>query len=201
MTATLAGCGRLSEPHAPEPTARVVRVVVTATPEPAPQPTEALALPTLSPAGVFQSAVIESRLPTPLPTIDVATIPNLDRPREPTPESRTEQLMRCLTFTVAEDDHPRLSSWPPDVARVKVMARNNCGFWIAASESWFEVTSMPVGHQGAVGREIDHFPVVIGPSSSNAETFVMIKCPDAQTVGCHYSVAVWWAAGGGKKAE
>ncbi len=146
LAALLTRCGRAPEAQAPEPTARVARTVVAATPEPAPEPTAGPAAAVPSPAPTFQSAVIEVRIPTPAPTVDVAAIPNLDRPREPTPESRTEPLMRCMTFTVAEDDHPRLSSWGPEAARVKVMVRNHCGFWIAASESWFEVTAMLRGH-------------------------------------------------------
>lgn len=131
--------------------------------------------------------------PTPL---DVSAIPNFDRPRDPTPTNRTEQLARCLSYRVTLD--PTFSS--SRRVRLQVRAQNTCGIWVPAEDSRFEVVASPVSGGGTGGREVGMFQAAIPPNSSHVETVIEIDCP-APAGGCQYSASVWWAAGGGRRVE
>ncbi len=147
--------------------------------------------PEPTPSPVSQSAVFEfSVRPTPT-LVDIGAIPNFDRPRDPTPASRTEQLSRCLKYSLAPDP---INQW----RRLKVKVRNTCNNYVPADETWFEVVA--AGPNGAtIGRAVGHFGEPIAPFSWELETFIEVDCP--LVGGCRYSVSVWSAAGGGHKVE
>lgn len=192
-------CGRAERSAADSsgPVSAVTRPPVAAAPAgehlpeltwtPEPEPTQ---LP------LVQTTVIEVAVRPSLTPVDVGAIPNFDRPRDPTPGSRTEQLTRCLSYQVRLD--PTFSS--SQRVRLAVRARNVCGEWIPADESWFEIVSKPVFGGGTAGREVGHFQAAIPPNSAHAETLIEIDCP-APAGGCQYIASVWSAAGGGRIVE
>ncbi len=126
--------------------------------------------------------------PTP---IDVGAIPNFDRPRDPTPSSRVEELARCLSYRASLD--PTFSS--TSRVRLKITATSTCAFWVPTEESGFEVVSKPVAGGGIVAREVGQFQSAIPPRSSHAETVIEIDCP-APAGGCRYEVSVYSPGGG-----
>jgi len=155
-----------------------------------PEPEHAAATP------VPGSAVIEVPVrasPTP---IDVGAIPNFDRPRDPTPSSRAEELARCLTYRASLD--PTFSS--TSRVRLKITATSTCSFWVPAEESGFEVLSKPVAGGGMAAREVGQFQSAIPPRSSHTETIIEIDCP-APAGGCRYEARVWSPSGGGRGSE
>ncbi len=177
------GCGRPDVGDArptPLPAAAAVplsrtQAMPTAYLEPAPTPAPALD------ESVVETNVIEVRVVTPTP-VDVATIPNFDRPADPTPASRAEQRSRCLTYTVEPE-----STGPS--TRLRVRVRSHCGFWVPVEESWFEIVATPVSGHGTTGRATGSFQAPIGPHSSNVETLVEVYCPTDVAGGCRYSVS------------
>lgn len=183
-----------------------VIVVVTATPAPGAKAAEVKAGPEvtwtpepLEPTAAVTGTVFEVAFPTRRPTIDASAIPNMDRPRGPTPGSRTEQLAGCLTYSIEPTAQPGVSG---NVAtRVRVRARNSCNLWIPVNDSRFEIISISNASGGTVGRETGMFQEPIPPLSSNVETFVAIDCPSNLPGGCRYTAAVWWAAGGGRRPD
>jgi hypothetical protein len=128
-------------------------------------------------------------VPTMRPTaVDVGAIPNMDAPRAPGPKDRREQLADCVTYNIEPSPG---GQW----ARVKVTGRNRCAQTVSADEGWFEVTA--IGWQGgAQDREVGRFQQPILPYSS-AETYIELHCDGP----CRYTAEVWWAAGGGRKAQ
>jgi hypothetical protein len=181
MMLVLGRCGR-------DPTLRVERATTTATPVPYVQPTEALVLPTPSPAAAVQSATIEVTIPAPTAVQSDVPIPNFDRPRDSAPESREQRLSRCLTYTVEEVSG---LSFSIERVRLRVTARNLCSTWIPASDSWFEVEATPASGGGVAGRETGMFQAAIGPNAWG-ETLIEIDCPGRR---CRYSAHV---AGAGR---
>lgn len=185
------GCGRETHTAAspPAPSPRIVYVVVS------PSPLTRAARPELTwtpdlelvptRAATAAAAVIEMPLPTPRPTIDIASIPNMDRPRDPGARSRREQLAACLSYDVEPSPG---GQW----ARVKVTGHNRCANSVSADESWFEVTA--IGWQGgAQDRQVGRFQQAILPNGT-AETYIELGCSGP----CRYTAAVWWAAGAGR---
>jgi hypothetical protein len=187
LVAAIAGCGRSERAASPRPEARGDPVPtvdarrreppfeLTWTPEP-----DAPARLSETP----HSAVIEVRLATHLPTVDIAAIPSFDRRPEPTPESRTEQLARCMAYRVVEDSGVSFSDGR---VRLQVKAHNSCATWIPVSDSWFEVEAAPLGGNAAPTREIGRFQAAIGPLSS-ADTAIEIGCPGGGR--CRYAARV-----------
>ena len=133
-----------------------------------------------TPTESMETNVIEVRVLTPTP-IDVSTIPNFDRPSEPTPGSAAERRAKCLSYTVERETFG-------ESKRVKVRVRNACGFWIPPEESWFEISAMPANGQGISGRATGSFQTPIGPNSSNVETFIEVDCPGDVRGGCKYYI-------------
>jgi len=131
--------------------------------------------------------------PTP---VDIDAIPNFDRPRDPTPASRVEELARCLTYRVTVD--PTFSS--SSRVRLVVRVRNTCATWVPAEDSWFEVVSKPSSGGGTVARELGRFQAAIPPGSSHVETVIEIECPAAYG-GCRYEASFWLPSGGGRNFE
>ena len=168
------GCGR-REPAVPaaEPLPSALPSVTIETPA----GSEVVAA---TPTESIETNVIEVRVLTPTP-VDVSTIPNFDRPSEPTPGSAAERRAKCLSYTVERETFG-------ESKRVKVRVRNACGFWIPPEESWFEITAMPANGQGISGRATGSFQTPIGPSSSNVETFIEVDCPGDVRGGCKYYV-------------
>ncbi len=175
LVAFIVGCSR-GESHvpaaapSPAPQTFAETPVPTVAPEPTPSPTEE----------ALQTSLIEVRVVTPTP-VDVGSIPNFDRPAEPTPVSATEQRARCLTYTVERETFG-------ESRRVKVRVRNACAIWIPIEESFFEITAMPSSGQGIAGRATGSFQTPIGPHSSNVETFIEVDCPGDVRGGCKYYV-------------
>jgi len=200
LLATLfaAACSKPSSTVSPTPAAKVVYVVVTPTqalreaePTWTPGPELVPATPTAPPTAIAP--------PAPRPTIDLADIPSLERSSEPEPDSRHDQLVKCLSFSTSEVSE---ASWEgSQKRRVRVRARNMCGAGIESADSWFEITAVSNGSGATIGREQGRFQTPIGPYSSDAETFIEVDCPKNLPGGCRYDVAVWWAAGGGRKAH
>jgi hypothetical protein len=153
-----------------------------ASPIPASAPTETAVVPevTLTPTDQVETNIVEVRVVTPTP-VDVGSIPNFDRPADPTPASPLEQRKRCLTYTVERETFG-------ESRRVKVRVRNSCGFWIPADQSGFEITALPSSGQGVTGRATGSFQHPIGPHSSNVETFIEVDCPGDVRAGCKYYV-------------
>ena len=142
------------------------------------------------------SALIEVPVrasPTP---VDIEAIPNFDRPRDPTPSSRAEELARCLSYRAGLD--PTFSS--STRVRLAVRATNTCATWIPIEQTWFEVVSKPLAGGGTVAREVGQFQSAIPPRSSHVETAIEIDCP-VPAGGCRYEAAVWSPSGGGGGPE
>ena len=168
------GCGRREVPApAAEPLPSALPAVTAETPA-------ASEVAAATPTESMETNVIEVRVLTPTP-IDVSTIPNFDRPSEPTPGSAAERRAKCLSYTVERETFG-------ESKRVKVRVRNACGFWIPPEESWFEITAMPANGQGISGRATGSFQTPIGPNSSNVETFIEVDCPGDVRGGCKYYV-------------
>ncbi len=123
---------------------------------------------------------MEVRVVTPTP-VDVGTIPNFDRPADPTPGTPAERRARCLTYTVERETFG-------ESRRVKVRVRSTCSFWIRPEESWFEIEATPSSGQGVTGRARGNFQTPIAPHSSNVETFIEVDCPGDVRGGCKYFV-------------
>ena len=168
------GCGR-REPAVPaaEPLPSALPAVTAETPA-------ASEVAAATPTESMETNVIEVRVLTPTP-VDTSTIPNFDRPAEPTPGSAAERRAKCLSYTVERETFG-------ESKRVKVRVRNACGFWIPPEESWFEITAMPANGQGISGRATGSFQTPIGPNSSNVETFIEVDCPGDVRGGCKYYV-------------
>ena len=168
------GCGR-REPAVPaaEPLPSALPSVTVETPA-------ASEVAAATPTESMETNVIEVRVLTPTP-VDVSTIPNFDRPSEPTPGSAAERRAKCLSYTVERETFG-------ESKRVKVRVRNACGFWIPPEESWFEISAMPANGQGISGRATGSFQTPIGPNSSNVETFIEVDCPGDVRGGCKYYV-------------
>lgn len=144
-------------------------------------------------------AVPPPAAPTLWPTVDIASIPNMDRPHDSQARSRTEQLAGCLSFRVEPISEP---GWPGKKAtRAKVHARNRCTSWIPAEDTWFEAISRSGTNGSTIGREVAHFYEPIAPMEPDVETLISIDCPPDLPGGCTFSAEVWWAAGGGRKPE
>jgi len=168
------GCGRR---EVPAPAAESLPSALPAVTAETPAASEvAAATPTES----METNVIEVRVLTPTP-VDTSTIPNFDRPAEPTPGSAAERRAKCLSYTVERETFG-------ESKRVKVRVRNACGFWIPPEESWFEISAMPANGQGISGRATGSFQTPIGPNSSNVETFIEVDCPGDVRGGCKYYV-------------
>ena len=168
------GCGRR---EVPAPAAESLPSALPAVTAETPAASEvAAATPTES----METNVIEVRVLTPTP-IDVSTIPNFDRPSEPTPGSAAERRAKCLSYTVERETFG-------ESKRVKVRVRNACGFSIPPEESWFEISAMHANGQGISGRATGSFQTPIGPNSSNVETFIEVDCPGDVRGGCKYYV-------------
>jgi hypothetical protein len=129
---------------------------------------------------------LEREPPTPRPTFDVASIPSLDRPPEPTPRSRAEQAARCLSFSAETFPQPGLSGLSQ--ARARVRARNSCNAWIPAEDTGFEIVSIGAARGAQLGREVGQFQDAIAPFASNAETWIGVDCPENLPGGCRYIV-------------
>jgi hypothetical protein len=173
LVSLLIGCSRA---EAPSPNLEPA-------PAPSPVPTETAAtIPeaTPTPSEQLETNVVEVRVVTPTP-VDVAAIPNFDRPAEPTPASPAEQRARCLSYTVERETFG-------ESRRVKVRVKNSCGFSIPPEESWFEITATPASGRGVVGRASGSFQATIGPHSSNVETLIEVDCPADVHAGCKYFV-------------
>jgi hypothetical protein len=175
LVGMLIGCSR-TEPAVlqPEPSP----VPVTAVPEETATATPPEATP--SPSDPFETSVVEVRVVTRTP-VDVGTIPNFDRPAEPTPGSPAERRAQCLTYTVERETFG-------ESRRVKVRVRSTCPFWIPPEESWFEIEATPSSGQGVTGRARGNFQTPIAPHSSNVETFIEVDCPGDVRGGCKYYV-------------
>jgi len=127
--------------------------------------------------------------PTPRPTVDISSIPSMDRQMEPPLDvkSRTDQLAGCMTYSA--EPYPG-GQW----YRVQVTGRNSCNAPVTADESWFEITAFD-WNGARTGRQVGRFQGVI-PALGQAQTYIEVECPKGP---CRYSAAVWWAAGGGQK--
>ena len=192
------GCGEnvaSPSPAATTPPARVVYVVLTPTRAPVVEPTwtpEPEMLISPSP-----TARVEA-FPTLRPTVDLAEIPSLERAVAPPPGSRHDQLAECVTFSAEPLSQPAYAGQMK--TRVKVKARNRCNTGVPSDDSWFEIRSY--SYNGVpIGREVGRFQAPIAPFAADAETLIEIDCPPNQPGGCRYEVEVWWAAGGGRKAQ
>jgi hypothetical protein len=109
--------------------------------------------------------------PTPAPTVDVASIPNSDRPRDSEPKSLREQLVRCLTFTLSKQDFGPITD--RHIVRVEVHARSSCtDLTFIGEQTLFEVRARDrVGN--VVARQVGQFQSPIRPLGE-AVTFVDI---------------------------
>lgn len=202
MAFLLCGCYRREAPipAAAAPTAPPKIVYVLVTPLPAPLEPEPAWTPEpeMAQANV-QTDVVELAVPTPRPTIDIAAIPNQDRPRGPTPAWRTGQLNQCLSFTAEPMSQP--GYFGAMRTRVRIRARNSCNSFVTADESWFELVSISAANGSPIGREIGRFQLPIPPQSRDSETMMEIDCPHNLPGGCRFTASVWWAAGGGRRPQ
>lgn len=173
--------GESGEPSSPRSTVTATDASVAVETTPTPEAELAPATP-ISHSATIDVPVRES--PTP---IDIGAIPNFDRPRDPTPSSRAEELARCLTYRASID--PTFSS--TSRVRLKITATSTCSFWVPAEESGFEVLSGPLAGGGTAARETGQFQAAIAPRSSHTETIIEIDCP-APAGGCRYDVRVHW---------
>jgi len=115
--------------------------------------------------------IVSVRAPTPVPTVDVASIPNSDRPRDAEPKSLREQLVRCLTFTLSKQDFGPITD--RHIVRVEVHARSSCtDLTFVGEQALFEVRARDrVGN--VVARQVGQFQSPIRPLGE-AVTFVDI---------------------------
>jgi len=187
------GCGRneAGRPLRPDPTSGPSTVEESA--RPAVEPTWTPEPEPATPTAVARSARIEVAVRTSPTPVDVEAIPNFDRPRDPTPSSRVEELARCLSYRVMVD--PTFSS--STRVRLAVRARNACASWVPAEDSWFEVVSKASSGGGTVARETGRFQSAIPPGSSHVETVIEIECP-APYGGCRFEASVWSPSGSGR---
>lgn len=158
----------------PPATSDGLGVEPTWTPEPLP----------LSPSPAHRDAALDVPGRATVTPVDIGSIPNFDRPRDPTPSSRVEELSRCLSYRAAPD--PTYSS--TSRVRLLVRARNTCAAWIPIEETKFEVLSKPAMGGGTIARAVGQFQAAIPPGSSHLETVIEIDCPAAG--GCRYDVSV-----------
>lgn len=180
-------------------------VVVTATPAPTVEAPVVFVEPTLTPA--IQSAEFSftlagpTELPTITPTAAVIAESALEPHRAPTPGDLHEQLVQCLVFEAEKDPRPVTTlDYHAVVARVK--ARNDCDESLPGEEAWIEVRAIvPIGGRGVVGREYARFPGPI-PARASAETVVRIENEKIEPYEFYrFEVALWWAAGSGRRPE
>lgn len=150
-------------------------VLTAAPPSPVAEPTV-----TPTPADTIQTSFIEVRIITPTP-VDIASIPNFDRPADPTPRSASEERSRCLSYTVQPEPSGQSR-------RLRVRVRNACTFWVPPEQSWFEIVATPSNGQGTTGKATGSFQGPIAPHSSNVETFIEVDCPSEVQGGCRYTV-------------
>ena len=129
------------------------------------------AVPGVSPSPRFESAEIVIAVPTAVPTVDVATIPNSDRPRAPAPATVKDQMVRCLTFSLARQEMGPITE--RHIVRVEVRAKSSCPDQrFGADESWFEVRAVDRAGR-VVARQPGRFQTPIEPFGE-AVTFVEV---------------------------
>ena len=179
----LAVCGlgcRRAEP--PQPAATPTRAPAVAVTEPTRSDVEAAWTPEPTRMEAPHVEAQPTEVPTLRPTIDLATIPNFDRPRDAPPQSRQEQLSQCLSYTT----RTRMTYSANNRVQLYVTAHNSCSRWIPADDTGFEVTAFPYGAAGTAGRATGQFQAAIGPNGS-AETLIEVDCAGGQ---CRYVVTV-----------
>jgi hypothetical protein len=134
-------------------------------------------------------------------TVTLAPAEPMERPREPTPENLHEQLARCLVFQAEKDQRP-VTTLDYHAVTARVKARNDCDTALPGEEAWIEVRAIvPVGGRGLIGREYARFQGPITARSS-AETFVRIENSTIEPYEFYrFDVALWWAAGSGRRPE
>lgn len=173
----------------PTPGTKSVDVVVT--------PIDSVEAETLAtPPPEIQTSSVILTIPTPAPTVDVGSIPNMDREKRPTPENLTEQMQQCLSFSVAVAPTNALIAGGIPGRQLAVRVVNSCDVTFSAADSWFEARGKSPG--GAVlGRQVGRFQQDLRARSS-AETLIQLDncCNDGRAVT--FEASVWWAAGGGK---
>ena len=179
-------------------------IAAVATPPP-PQIVYVVATPTAAPAVAAPPAVQHAEQsfavpPPPPPTVNVAEIPNMDRPREPdvAPSTVRDQMVRCLVYSV-ETDSSALAVSGLKFIGVLVTARNRChDVSFAPNDCWFEVLSRPERARGnqIVSREVGRFQDAIPPDGS-ATTRITLAGDPMTTY--RFEASPWWAAGGGRK--
>ena len=172
VVGVMVGCSR-GEPRAPAPAPQAAETAV-------PTETAAAVAETTPTPEHLETNVVEVQVVTPTP-VDVGSIPNFDRPADPTPASPRERRARCLTYTVDRETFG-------ESGRVKIRVKNSCGFSIPPEESGFEITATPSNGLGLVGHATGAFQTTIGPHSNNVETYIDVDCPADVHAGCKYFV-------------
>ena len=125
--------------------------------------------PSPLPTAAVQSAEFVVVLPTPVPTVDIASIPNLDRPREPVAKTVRERMARCFTFFLNKQDLGPITG--RHIVRVEVRVRSSCSNTaFVGEECWFEVRARDRAGN-VVARQVGQFQSPIGPLGE-AVTFV-----------------------------
>lgn len=151
-----AGCSRSPDAPAASTLAQPTPDILLAPTEIAETPA-----PVSTPLPHTAELVIPLRPPTPVPTVDIASIPNTDRPREPEPRTTRDRLVRCLTFTLSKTDMGPITG--RHVVRVEVHARNSCSdVTFSGSEAFFEVRARDRTGQ-VVTRQAGNFQTPIAP--------------------------------------
>jgi hypothetical protein len=126
-------------------------------------------VPVVSPSPRFESAEIVVAVPTALPTVDVGSIPNSDRPRAAAPLSVRDQMVRCVTFSLGRQEMGPITE--RHIVRVEVRAKSVCPDQrFGADESWFEVRALDRAGR-VVARQQGRFQTPIEPFGE-AVTFV-----------------------------
>jgi hypothetical protein len=132
---------------------------------------------------------------TPVPATP-RVAPALELRQEPTLETLHDQMERCLHFDAERGSPPGTSVY--GVVMLRVVVRNSCDVGFSGGQAWFEArASSPTG--GTAGRATGRFQTAILARGS-AETFIQLDgvAPDAPY---YYKASLWWAAGGGRKAD
>jgi hypothetical protein len=152
------------------------------------------ALPQPSPTAAAMSAQQTFMIPTVAPVAEA--VAKADRV-EPTPPTIHEELERCVSYSVVDDEVHR-AVMLPDNAPLLVMAKNSCDMSFTPDDSWFEIRATDRA-RNVIARKTGRFITSI-PAKGTAETaIVLYPVEDRLRLQVTYSVKPWWAAGGGRR--
>jgi hypothetical protein len=155
--------------------------------------------PPLSPVApltpMMQSSEITWKIPPPSPTLEVASIPTMDRTTPVPPTSLTAQMVQCLAYEV-KPNHKLVLTYGVAGEQLEVHVKNACPQTFSADDSWFEVRALDEGGR-VIAKETGRFQSEIG-ARGTADTIIQLDhcCDPMKRI--KYEGSVWWAAGGGK---